>query len=167
MANYFLLILKIILIILNLLVIIPLSFAITAAVNLLSFEIAVIFILIAANYVIAIIGVMTEHLITIIITNCVTTIILFIELLKLYPNFVFYYFVLLMIFSIIYILTLIIYRNYHSSDRPSTMVVVYRPPNSLPPFEPTIDSLAIDENKSPPPPYPDERPPLYEDCVSI
>ncbi|CAG2102523.1 unnamed protein product [Medioppia subpectinata] len=174
MANYCLIILKIILIILNLMVIIPLSFALTST-QLFSLEIAAIFVLISANYVIAIIGVVNEHLITIIVTNCVTTIILFIELLKLYPTFVFYYFVFLMIFSFIYITTIIICRTYYSlsSQRrtSATMVVVYRPPHPPPPhysmpiYEPTIDSLAIDENKSLPPPYQEDRPPLYEDCI--
>jgi len=168
MANYFLIVLKIILIILNLMVIIPLSFALTSD-QLFTIEIAIIFVLISANYVIAIIGVLNEHLITIIITNCMTTIILFIELLKLYPTFVFYYFVILMLFSILYIITIIICRSYYSvsTRRSNTMIVVYRPPPtlSMPTYEPTIDSLAIDENKSLPPPYPEDRPPLYEECI--
>ena len=172
MANYLMIILKLILVILNLVLIFPLSFALTSD-QIFTIEIALIFLFISGNYVIAIIGVLTEHLITIVITNCITTLILFIELLKPYPTFVFYYFVVLMIFTMVYILTVIIIRTYYTvSHRRSTLVVVYRPPSShrnglsspsMPPFEPTIDSLFLDENKSLPPSYPGDRPPLYED----
>lgn len=169
MTNYLLMVLKLVLVVLNLVIIIPLSFALTYD----RLETALLFLFISGNYVVAIIGVMTEHLVTIVVTNCVTTLILFVELLKLYPTFVFYYFLLLMVFTFVYFLTIIIIRTYYSvSHRRSTLVVVYRPPipmhsgltsSVMPVFEPTLDSLILDDNKSLPPSYPGERPPLYED----